>query len=73
MLKNSSNAARFTRFDPMEITEADWDFQHDINLTADWQYHDTPRGTRVEACWKDTQLVQCQRCCVLQSIVAQLQ
>lgn len=27
-----NNAARFTRFDPLEITEADWDFIHDINL-----------------------------------------
>lgn len=29
-----NNAARFTRFDPLEITEADWDFIHDINLKA---------------------------------------
>lgn len=27
-----NNAARFTQFDPLEITEADWDFIHDINL-----------------------------------------
>ncbi|MFL6451733.1 MAG: SDR family NAD(P)-dependent oxidoreductase [Bryobacteraceae bacterium] len=27
-----NNAARFTRFDPLAITEADWDFIHDINL-----------------------------------------
>lgn len=27
-----NNAARFTRFDPLEITEADWDFIHDVNL-----------------------------------------
>ncbi len=29
-----NNAARFTRFDPLEITEADCDFIHDINLKA---------------------------------------
>lgn len=29
-----NNAARFTRFDPLEITEEDWDFIHDINLKA---------------------------------------
>ena len=29
-----NNAARFTRIDPLEITEADWDFIHDINLKA---------------------------------------
>lgn len=29
-----NNAARFTRFDPLEITEADWDFIHDVNLKA---------------------------------------
>lgn len=29
-----NNAARFTRFQPLEITEADWDFIHDINLKA---------------------------------------
>lgn len=29
-----NNAARFTRFDPMDITEADWDFIHDVNLKA---------------------------------------
>lgn len=27
-----NNAARFTAFDPLEITEADWDFIHDVNL-----------------------------------------
>jgi 3-oxoacyl-[acyl-carrier protein] reductase/pteridine reductase len=27
-----NNAARFTRFDPLEITESDWDFIHDVNL-----------------------------------------
>jgi len=27
-----NNAARFTRFDPMDITEADWDFIHNVNL-----------------------------------------
>lgn len=27
-----NNAARFTRFDPLEITEEDWDFIHDVNL-----------------------------------------
>ena len=29
-----NNAARFTRFDPLDITEADWDFIHEINLKA---------------------------------------
>jgi 3-oxoacyl-[acyl-carrier protein] reductase/pteridine reductase len=29
-----NNAARFTRFDPMAITEADWDFIHSVNLKA---------------------------------------
>jgi 3-oxoacyl-[acyl-carrier protein] reductase/pteridine reductase len=29
-----NNAARFTRFDPLEISEADWDFIHDVNLKA---------------------------------------
>ena len=29
-----NNAARFTRFDPMEITEADWDYIHSVNLKA---------------------------------------
>jgi NAD(P)-dependent dehydrogenase (short-subunit alcohol dehydrogenase family) len=29
-----NNAARFTRFDPLEITEADWDFIHAVNLKA---------------------------------------
>ena len=27
-----NNAGRFTRFDPMQITEADWDFIHSVNL-----------------------------------------
>ncbi len=27
-----NNAARFTRIDPLAITEADWDFIHDVNL-----------------------------------------
>lgn len=29
-----NNAARFTRFDPLQITEADWDYIHDVNLKA---------------------------------------
>ncbi|MGA8030205.1 MAG: SDR family oxidoreductase [Bryobacteraceae bacterium] len=29
-----NNAARFTRFDPLDITETDWDFVHDVNLKA---------------------------------------
>ncbi len=29
-----NNAARFTRFDPLEVSEADWDFIHDVNLKA---------------------------------------
>jgi 3-oxoacyl-[acyl-carrier protein] reductase/pteridine reductase len=29
-----NNAARFTMKDPLEITEADWDFIHDVNLKA---------------------------------------
>ena len=29
-----NNAARFTRFAPLDITEADWDFVHDVNLKA---------------------------------------
>ena len=29
-----NNAARFTRFDPMNITEKDWDFIHNVNLKA---------------------------------------
>src|SRR5579871_2142588 len=29
-----NNAARFTRFDPLQITEADWDFIHKVNLKA---------------------------------------
>jgi NAD(P)-dependent dehydrogenase (short-subunit alcohol dehydrogenase family) len=27
-----NNAARFTRFDPLDLTEADWDFIHSVNL-----------------------------------------
>jgi 3-oxoacyl-[acyl-carrier protein] reductase/pteridine reductase len=29
-----NNAARFTRIDPLEITEGDWDFIHSVNLKA---------------------------------------
>ncbi len=29
-----NNAARFTRFNPLDITESDWDFIHDVNLKA---------------------------------------
>jgi len=29
-----NNAARFTRFDPLEIEEADWDFIHSVNLKS---------------------------------------
>jgi len=29
-----NNAARFNRRDPLEITEADWDFIHNVNLKA---------------------------------------
>jgi NAD(P)-dependent dehydrogenase (short-subunit alcohol dehydrogenase family) len=29
-----NNAARFTRMDPLDITEEDWDFIHDVNLKA---------------------------------------
>ena len=29
-----NNAARFTLFDPLDITEADWDFIHSVNLKA---------------------------------------
>lgn len=29
-----NNAARFTRIDPLNITEADWDFIHQVNLKA---------------------------------------
>ena len=29
-----NNAARFTRFDPLTITEADWDYIHSVNLKA---------------------------------------
>ena len=29
-----NNAARFTRFAPLAVTEADWDFIHDVNLKA---------------------------------------
>ncbi len=29
-----NNAGRFTKFDPLEITETDWDFIHSVNLKA---------------------------------------
>lgn len=29
-----NNAGRFTRFDPLELTEKDWDFIHSVNLKA---------------------------------------
>lgn len=29
-----NNAARFTRIDPLEVTEKDWDFIHSVNLKA---------------------------------------
>ena len=29
-----NNAARFTRFDPLDITEKDWDFIHAVNLKS---------------------------------------
>jgi len=29
-----NNAARFTRFDPLDITEKDWDFIHSVNLKS---------------------------------------
>ena len=29
-----NNAARYTRIDPLEITEFDWDFIHSVNLKA---------------------------------------
>lgn len=29
-----NNAARFTRIDPLEVTERDWDFIHSVNLKA---------------------------------------
>jgi 3-oxoacyl-[acyl-carrier protein] reductase/pteridine reductase len=29
-----NNAARFTKIDPLKITEADWDYIHDVNLKA---------------------------------------
>jgi 3-oxoacyl-[acyl-carrier protein] reductase/pteridine reductase len=29
-----NNAARFARIDPLEISEAEWDFIHDVNLKA---------------------------------------
>jgi NAD(P)-dependent dehydrogenase (short-subunit alcohol dehydrogenase family) len=29
-----NNAARFTRIDPLDVTEADWDFIHNVNLKA---------------------------------------
>jgi len=31
-----NNAARFTRVDPLEVTEADWDFIHSVNLKANF-------------------------------------
>lgn len=29
-----NNAARFTQFDPLDVTERDWDFIHNVNLKA---------------------------------------
>jgi 3-oxoacyl-[acyl-carrier protein] reductase/pteridine reductase len=29
-----NNAGRFTRFDPLEVRESDWDFIHSVNLKA---------------------------------------
>jgi 3-oxoacyl-[acyl-carrier protein] reductase/pteridine reductase len=29
-----NNAARFTRLDPLDVTEADWDYIHSVNLKA---------------------------------------
>jgi 3-oxoacyl-[acyl-carrier protein] reductase/pteridine reductase len=29
-----NNAGRFTRYDPLDIKERDWDFIHDVNLKA---------------------------------------
>src|SRR5207244_3600274 len=29
-----NNAARFTRIDPLQVTEADWDYVHSVNLKA---------------------------------------
>jgi len=29
-----NNAARFSRIDPLKITETDWDSIHDVNLKA---------------------------------------
>jgi NAD(P)-dependent dehydrogenase (short-subunit alcohol dehydrogenase family) len=29
-----NNAARFTRIDPLQVTERDWDFVHSVNLKA---------------------------------------
>jgi len=29
-----NSAARYTRIDPLEVTEADWDFVHSVNLKA---------------------------------------
>jgi NAD(P)-dependent dehydrogenase (short-subunit alcohol dehydrogenase family) len=29
-----NNAARFSRFDPLQVEEADWDFIHSVNLKA---------------------------------------
>ncbi|MGH9673562.1 MAG: SDR family NAD(P)-dependent oxidoreductase [Bryobacteraceae bacterium] len=40
-----NNAARFTRRDPLEITEADWDFIHSVNLKA--VFFCAQRGARV--------------------------
>jgi 3-oxoacyl-[acyl-carrier protein] reductase/pteridine reductase len=47
-----NNAARFTRRDPLDITEADWDFIHSVNLksvfftcqSAARLMHKAPRG-----------------------------
>lgn len=40
-----NNAARFTRFDPLQITEADWDFIHSVNLKA--QFFCAQQGARI--------------------------
>ncbi len=29
-----NNAARFTKFDPLDIEEKDWDFIHSVNLKS---------------------------------------
>src|SRR5437660_12315567 len=29
-----NNAARFTKIDPLQVTEADWDYVHSVNLKA---------------------------------------